>query len=102
MLRAMLGDSRRPRILFPRDGMIFYAEEGAGQDGTGQDRTGEDGRAIPGWIAADPEDRITLRLNGRILEPDDPARPLLPVQPGRYRLAVRGSFGEDTITYTVR
>jgi hypothetical protein len=41
-------------------------------------------------------------LNGRVLAPDDPSRPQLPVQPGRYRLEVEGRFGEDSVTYTVR
>ena len=88
----MLGGSPGPRILFPLHRMIFYREGS----------TAVDSQGIPGWIAADPEDRITLSLNGRTIRPDDPTRPLLPVQPGRYLLEVVGRFGEDAVTYTVR
>jgi penicillin-binding protein 1C len=89
---TMLGEERRASILFPRNGMVFYREGG----------TAVNGQNIPGWIAADPADRIILRLNGRVLAADDPTRPLLPVREGRYRLEVQGRFGEDSVTYTVR
>jgi membrane carboxypeptidase/penicillin-binding protein PbpC len=92
LIRNMLGRGRGARILFPRNRMIFYRE------GT----TAVSAQNIPGWILSDPADRITIRLNGRVLQPDDPTRPLLPVQPGRYRLEVVGRFGEDAVTYTVR
>jgi penicillin-binding protein 1C len=90
--QTMLGGQRRVRILFPRNGMIFYREGSAALNS----------QSIPGWIAADPQDRVTVRLNGRVLALDDPSRPQLPVQPGRYRLEVEGRFGEDSVTYTVR
>jgi len=92
LLHSMLGESPGPRILFPRNRMIFFREGS----------TALTSQSIPGWIAADPEDRITVRLNGRTLQPDDPSRPLLPVQPGRYLLEVEGRFGKDEVTYTVR
>ena len=92
LLQTMLGQERRVRILFPRNRMIFYREGS----------TAVNRQNIPGWIATDPTDRITVRLNGRILQAEDPTRPLLPVQPGRYRLEVTGRFGEDAVTYTVR
>jgi penicillin-binding protein 1C len=92
LLQVVLGEEGRARILFPRNGMIFYREGGAATDSQG----------IPGWIASYPEDRVTVRLNGRVLAPDNPSRPQLPVQPGRYRLEVEGRFGEDSVTYTVR
>jgi penicillin-binding protein 1C len=92
LIRSMLGESRQPRVLFPRNRMIFY-KEGS---------TAVESQSIPGWIAADPEDRISIRLNGRILQPDDPTRPLLPVQTGRYLLEVEGRFGKDEVTYTIR
>jgi penicillin-binding protein 1C len=92
LVRTVLGEQRGVRILFPRNGMIFYREGlSALQD-----------QSIPGWIVAEPEDRITLRLNGRPLPGDDPTRPLLPVQRGRYRLVAEGRFGVDAVTYTVR
>jgi penicillin-binding protein 1C len=97
MMRTMLGQSRGPRILFPRHRMVFYRE---GNKAEGSAEVSSQG--IPGWIAADPEDRITLRLNGRIIQPEDPTHPLLPVQPGHYHLAVEGRFGEDSVTYSVR
>ena len=90
--QTILEGQRRARILFPRNGMVFYREGS----------TAVDSQGIPGWVAADPADRITLRLNGRVLQPADPTRPLLPVQPGRYRLEVEGRFGKDEVTYTVR
>jgi penicillin-binding protein 1C len=92
LVRSILGQERRVKILFPRNRMIFYRE----------DSTAATGQGIPGWIAADPADRITVRLNGRRLQPDDPSRPLLPVHPGHYRLEVVGRFGEDVVNYTVR
>jgi len=92
LVRTMLGQERRVRILFPRNRMIFYREGS----------TAVTSQSIPGWIATDPEDRITVRLNGRNLQPDDPTRPLLPVKPGRYLLEVEGRFGKDEVTYTVR
>ena len=92
LLQTMLGEERRVRILFPRNRMIFYREGS----------TAVNSQSIPGWIAIGPTDRITVRLNGRILQAEDPTRPLLPVQPGRYRLEVIGRFGEDAVTYTVR
>jgi penicillin-binding protein 1C len=92
LTRTMLGEERTASILFPRNGMIFYREGG----------TALSSQSIPGWVAADPADRIVLRVNGRVLEPDDPTRPLLPVQPGHYRLEVEGRFGVDAVTYTVR
>jgi membrane peptidoglycan carboxypeptidase len=92
LTQIMLGEERRAKVLFPRNGMVFYREGG----------TAVDSQIIPGWIVADPADRITLRLNGRLLRTDDPTRPLLPVQPGRYRLVAEGRYGEDGVTYTVR
>jgi penicillin-binding protein 1C len=92
LAQTMLGEGRRAKILFPRNGMIFYREGGSAINS----------QSIPGWIVADPEDRIRLRLNGRELQTDDPSRPVLPVQPGRYRLEVEGRFGLDGVTYSVR
>jgi penicillin-binding protein 1C len=92
LLHSMLGESPGPRILFPRNRMIFYREGD----------TAMDSQSIPGWIAADPEDRIIIHLNGRTIRPDDPTRPVLPVQPGHYRLAAEGRFGKDEVSYTVR
>ena len=92
LLQVMLGEEGQPKVLFPRNGMIFYREGG----------TAVDSQRIPGWIAAAPGDRITVRLNGRILPLDDPTRLLLPVQPGRYRLEVQGGSGGDSVDYSVR
>jgi penicillin-binding protein 1C len=92
LLEVVLGESKQPRILFPRNGAVFYRDRGAAAEV----------QTIPGWIAADPEDRIVVRLNGRVLVLDDLARPLLPVRPGRYRLEVEGRFGGDAVSYSVR
>jgi len=92
LILTMLGKGMGAKVLFPRNGMIFYREGSAALNS----------QSIPGWIAADPQDRVTVRLNGRILPLDDPTRPQLPVQPGRYRLIVEGRFGGDSVTYTVR
>lgn len=92
LLEVVLGESKQPRVLFPRNGAVFYRDRSAA----------EEVQTIPGWIASDPEDRIVVRLNGLVLTPDDTSRPLLPVRRGGYRLEVEGRFGGDTVTYTVR
>lgn len=92
LLEVVLGESKQPRVLFPRNGAVFYRDRGAAAEV----------QTIPGWIASDPEDRIVVRLNGRVLAADDPSRPLLPVHPGRYRLEVEGRFGGDAVSYSVR
>ncbi len=92
ILEVVLGGSKQPRVLFPRNGTVFYRDRGAAAEV----------QKIPGWIACDPEDRIVVRLNGRVLTLDDPSQPLLPVHPGPYRLEVEGRFGGDAVSYSVR
>jgi hypothetical protein len=92
ILEVVLGGSKQPRVLFPRNGTVFYRDRGAAAEV----------QKIPGWIASDPEDRIVVRLNGRVLTLDDPSQPLLPVHPGPYRLEVEGRFGGDAVSYSVR
>jgi len=92
LLEVVLGESKQPRVLFPRDGTVFYRDRGAATEL----------QTIPGWIASDPEDRIVVRLNGRVLALDNPSRPLLPVHPGPYQLEVEGRFGGDAVSYFVR
>lgn len=92
LLEVVLGESKQPRVLFPRNGTVFYRDRGAAAEV----------QKIPGWIASDPEDRIVVRLNGRVLALDDPSQPLLPVHPGPYRLEVEGRFGGDAVSYSVR
>jgi hypothetical protein len=92
ILEVVLGGSKQPRVLFPRNGTAFYRDRGAAAEV----------QKIPGWIACDPEDRIVVRLNGRVLTLDDPSQPLLPVHPGPYRLEVEGRFGGDAVSYSVR
>ena len=89
--QLFLGQGRTPRILFPRDGMIFYREAEA-EAGS---------QAIPCWIVADPQDRITVELNGTVLASPDSSW-LLPVEPGSYHLEVRGKFGREAVSYSVR
>ena len=88
LLEVVLGESKQPRVLLPRNCAVFYRDIGAAAEV----------QTIPGWIASDPEDRIVVRLNGRVLAADDPSRPLLPVHPGRYRLEVEGRFGGDAVS----
>jgi penicillin-binding protein 1C len=92
LLEVVLGESKQPRVLFPRNGTVFYRDRGAAAEV----------QTIPGWIASDPEDRIVVRLNGRILALDNPSRPLLPVRPGPYQLEVVGRFGGDAVSYIIR
>ncbi|MBN2551194.1 MAG: hypothetical protein JXB06_00430, partial [Spirochaetales bacterium] len=89
--QLFLGQGRAPRILFPRDRMVFYREAEA-EAGS---------QAIPCWIVADPQDRITVELNGTVLASADSSW-LLPVEPGSYHLEVRGKFGREAVSYSVR
>jgi penicillin-binding protein 1C len=92
LLQIVRGEERRPKVLFPRNGMIFYREGS----------TAVKSQSIPGWIVSEAADPIAVLLNGHILSLDNPRQPLLPVQPGHYRLEVVGRFGGDSVTYTVR
>jgi len=88
----LLDEQRRPSILFPRNDMVFYRD----------DEATADRQTIEAWIVFDPSDPPEVRLNGRVLPASDPSRPFLPVEPGRYRLEVRGALGSDAASYTIR
>jgi hypothetical protein len=89
-LELFLEGGSGPRVLFPRDGAVFY-----------RDRR-EAAQEIPAWIAARPGEVLEVRLNGvaRSLRP--PFRLELPVRPGAYLLEVTGEAGRDTVRYEVR
>ena len=89
-LELFLEGGAGPRILFPREGTVFYRDslEGA--------------QRIPGWIAARREETLEVRLNGEALPLRHPFRLELPVRPGAYRLEVTGPAGRDAVGYTVR
>lgn len=108
---SLLGGEPGPRIVFPRDGSVFYREVGLA--------AGE--QSIRGWVVARPGEAFRVSLNGAPVEGHPPAgggrppaggeRPpaggsggllLLPVQPGRYRLEAVGPSGADAVVYTVR
>ena len=88
----LVGRRGQPSILFPRNGMVFYRENAEAADR----------QAIEAWIVFDPSDPPELFLNGRALPAVDPSRASLPVEPGRYRLEVRGALGSDAVSYTIR
>jgi penicillin-binding protein 1C len=81
-----------PRVLFPRDGAVFYRDPAAG----GQ------AQSLSAWIAARPGETLEVRLNGeaRLLPP--PYDLELPSRPGFYRLEVMGPGGREALSYTVR
>ncbi|UCF96207.1 MAG: transglycosylase domain-containing protein, partial [Spirochaetaceae bacterium] len=45
LYQVVLGEERQPRVLFPRNGMVFYRESGAAVNS----------QTIPGWVVADPQ-----------------------------------------------
>jgi penicillin-binding protein 1C len=96
---SLLAGEAGPRIVFPRDGSVFYREAGLA--------AGE--QSIRGWIVARPGEAFRVSLNGAPVDGGgrSPAGGgdgllLLPVQPGRYRLEAAGPSGADAVVYTVR
>jgi hypothetical protein len=89
-LELFLQGEPGPRVLFPRDGAVFFFDPTAA------------GQGIPAWIAARREEVLEVRLNGQAASLRYPFRLELPVRPGAYRLEVRGRDGQDSLRYQVR
>ena len=89
-LELFLEGGRGPRILFPREGAVFYRD------------SLDAGQGIPAWIAARPDEDLEVRLNGEILRVRHPFRLELPVRPGAWRLEAAGEAGRDAVSYSVR
>ncbi len=93
-LELFLGEGPGPKILFPRDGAVFYLDPARGPSGGEQE--------IQAWIAARREEVLEVRLNGRVCPLRYPFLMELPVNPGIYRLEVAGPSGSDAASYQVR
>jgi penicillin-binding protein 1C len=91
-LELFLEGKPGPRVLFPRDGAVFYRDPAAG----------ERGQSLSAWIAARPGELLEVSLNGetRLLPP--PYTLELPARPGSYRLEVTGPGGREALSYAVR
>ena len=87
-----LAGGEGPRVLFPRDGAVFFRDSVSAEARQG----------IPAWIVASREEVLGVRLNGSALSLRYPFRLELPVKPGTYRLEVTGCSGGEAISYTVR
>ena len=89
-LELFLEGGSGPRVLYPRDGAMFYRD------------WLESPQSIPAWIAARREETLEIRLNGQSHPLRHPFRLELPVRPGAYLLEVIGAAGRDAVRYEVR
>jgi penicillin-binding protein 1C len=91
-LELFLQGGPGPRVLFPRNGAVFYRDPSAGQQV----------QSLAAWIAAPRNEVLEVRLNGESRRLSHPFDLELPARPGIYRLEVMSAGGRDALTYAVR
>jgi penicillin-binding protein 1C len=100
LMAGLLGEQDgAPRILFPLPEQLFYLDRAAGPLV----------QRLELWIAALPQESLTLRVFGTATADVKletrlayPFRAALPLEPGTYRLEVVGAAGIDRVRYHVR